>query len=178
MPFTEVILMTAFSAMGAPAAAPNNASVEALYPEIEKLYMDLHQTPELSDQEEKTAAKLAARLRSLGFEVSTNIGGHGVGGILKKGAGPGVQARPHLDGLPVEEKTGLPYASKVTTKGAAGESVPVMHACGHDVHMSVWIGAATMLAREKDRWHGTLMMVGQPAEELGAGARRMLSDGL
>lgn len=179
MPFAELILVTAFSAIGAPTSAtPASAAVDAIYPEIEKLYLDLHQSPELSDHEEKTAAKLAARLKTLGFEVTTGIGGNGVVGILKNGEGPVVMVRTDLDGLPVEEKTGLPYASKVTTKGEGGAAVPVMHACGHDTHMSVWIGTATILSREKDRWHGTLMMVGQPAEEIGSGARRMLKDGL
>jgi hippurate hydrolase len=168
---------------GAWAAAPAAPSpvlrgLDALYPELDALYRELHQTPELSLQEERTAAKLAERLRQLGFEVTTNVGGHGVVGLLRNGKGPTVMLRTDLDGLPVEEKTGLPYASKATGTNDAGQSVPVMHACGHDVHMTSWIGAATLLARAKERWRGTLMLVGQPAEERGMGARKMLEDGL
>jgi hippurate hydrolase len=161
------------------AAAPTTpAAVDALYPDLDKLYQDLHQSPELSDHEEMTANKLADRLRALGYEVTTHVGGFGVVGLLKNGAGPTVMIRTDLDALPVEEKSGLPYASKVTTKDDSGETVHVMHACGHDVHMTVWVGTAAMLAKQRDKWHGTVMMVGQPAEEKGAGARRMLKDGL
>jgi hippurate hydrolase len=121
---------------------------------------------------------MAERLRRLGFEVATGVGGHGVVGVLRNGAGPTVMLRTDMDALPVEEKTGLPYASKVTARDGAGQVVPVMHACGHDVHMTGWVGAATLLARAKERWRGTLVMVGQPAEEKGLGARRMLEAGL
>ncbi len=152
--------------------------LQGLYPELDALYRQLHQTPELSTQEEKTAAKMAERLRALGFTVTQKVGGHGVVGVLRNGPGPTVMLRTDLDGLPVEEKTGLPYASKATAKDASGQSVPVMHACGHDVHMTVWVGTATLLARAKDQWRGTLVMVGQPAEEQGLGARAMLADGL
>jgi amidohydrolase len=152
--------------------------VDALYPELDALYRQLHQTPELSFQEEKTAAKMAERLRALGYEVTQKVGGHGVVGILRNGKGPTVMLRTDLDGLPVEEKTGLPYASKVMGRDPAGLTVPVMHACGHDMHMTAWVGAATLLAKAKDRWRGTVMMVGQPAEEAGAGARKMIEDGL
>jgi hippurate hydrolase len=154
------------------------SGVDEIYPDLEKLYLDLHQNPELSFHEEKTAAKMAVRLRALGFEVTTGVGKTGVVGILRNGSGPTVMLRTDLDALPVEEKTGLPYASKVTTKDDSGDTVHVMHACGHDVHMTSWIGAATLLSRAKDRWRGTLVMVGQPAEEKGGGARRMLEDGL
>jgi len=166
------------------AAEPTNPApqalkgLDALYPELDALYLNLHQSPELSTQEEKTAAKMAERLRALGYEVTQQVGGHGVVGILRNGKGPTVMLRTDLDALPVEEKTGLPYASKVLAKDPAGQSVPVMHACGHDVHMTAWVGAATLLARSKDQWRGTVMMVGQPAEEAGAGARAMLKDGL
>jgi hippurate hydrolase len=152
--------------------------LEGLYPELDALYRDLHQTPELSMQEEKTAAKLAAKLRALGFEVTQKVGGHGVVGILRNGPGPTVMVRTDLDALPVEEKTGLPYSSKVTAKDHEGKTVPVMHACGHDMHMSVWTGVATLLAKSKAHWKGTVMMVGQPAEELGQGAATMLKAGL
>ena len=166
------------AASAEPPASPVLTGLDALYPEMEKLYVDLHQSPELSLHEEKTAAKLAARLRALGFEVTTGVGRTGLVGVLKNGKGPTVLVRTDLDGLPVEEKTGLPYASKVTTTDDAGATVSVMHACGHDIHMTSWIGAATLLSRSRDRWRGTLVMVGQPAEEKGGGARLMLADGL
>jgi amidohydrolase len=161
-----------------PAASSVLRPLDGIYSDLDALYVDLHRNPELSKQEQKTAAKMAARLKSLGFDVTTGVGGHGVVGLLRNGSGPTVMLRTDLDGLPVEEKTGLPYASKATALNAAGEKVPVMHACGHDVHMTSWIGAATLLSRAKDRWRGTLMMVGQPAEEGGAGALTMLKDGL
>src|SRR5688572_27294446 len=159
-------------------SSPALSGLDALYPEMQKLYVDLHQSPELSLHEEKTAAKLAGRLRALGFEVTTGVGKTGLVGVLRNGKGPTVMLRTDLDALPVEEKTGLPYASQVTAKDDSGQSVSVMHACGHDVHMTSWLGAATLLARAKDRWRGTLVMVGQPAEEKGGGARLMLKDGL
>ena len=162
-------------------ASPGNpalAGLDALYPNLRSLYVDLHQNPELSFHEGNTAARLAERLRALGFEVTTGIGGTGVVGLLRNGKGPTVMIRTDLDALPVEERTGLPYASKATTKDESGATVPVMHACGHDVHMSSWIGTATLLSKAKDRWRGTLMMVGQLAEEMGGGARKMLADGL
>jgi hippurate hydrolase len=161
-----------------PLSDPLFAALDRIYPDLETLYMDLHRTPELSLQEEKTAAKMAGRLRDLGFEVTASIGGHGVVGLLRNGDGPTVMLRTDLDGLPVEEKTGVPYASRATAVDAAGGTVPVMHACGHDVHMTSWIGAATLLAGARGRWRGTLMMVAQPAEEIGQGAAAMLDDGL
>jgi hippurate hydrolase len=152
--------------------------LDALYPQLDALYLDLHKSPELSGKEEKTAAKLADQLRKLGYEVTTGVGGTGVVGVLRNGKGPTVLVRTELDALPIEEKTGLPYASQVTTTNASGQSVPVMHACGHDVHMSPWVGAAALLARDKARWRGTLVMVGQPAEETVMGAQAMIKDGL
>src|SRR5205085_10680166 len=128
--------------------------------------------------ETQTAAKLAARLRNLGYEVTEHVGGTGVVALLKNGAGPTVMFRTELDALPVQEKTGLPYASTVRTKDDAGRDVPVMHACGHDVHMSSLWGTASIMAHSKDTWHGTLMVVAQPAEETITGARRMVDDGL
>ena len=160
------------------AAAP--ASIEgldALYPQLDALYLDLHRNPELSMKEEKTAARMAAELKKLGYEVTTGVGGTGVVGVLRNGKGPTVLLRTELDALPVEEKTGLPYASKATGVNPAGQTVPVMHACGHDVHMAGWTGAAALLARSKDRWRGTVLMVGQPGEETVQGARAMLADG-
>ncbi len=154
------------------------APLDGLLPEMEKTYQDLHKTPELSQREVATARKMADRLRALGFDVTTGVGGNGVVGLLKNGPGPIVMLRTDLDGLPVEEKTGLSYASRATAKNDAGETVHVMHACGHDIHMTCWVGTATLLARAKDRWQGTVMMVAQPAEENGTGARSMLADGL
>jgi hippurate hydrolase len=154
------------------------SDVDAIYPEMQTLYRELHQSPELSNQETKTAAKLAARLRELGFEVTSGVGGTGFVGVLKNGTGPVVALRTELDGLPVTEATGLPYASKVRTKDASGAEIGVMHACGHDVHMSAWMGAATILARDLKNWRGTLVLVGQPAEEIGVGAKAMIADGV
>src|SRR3954463_467657 len=139
--------------------------LEALYPQLDKLYLDLHQAPELAMHEEKTAARMAAELKKLGYEVTTGVGGTGVVGVLKNGNGPTVLIRTELDALPVEEKTGLPFASKVTAVNAAGQTVPVMHACGHDAHMAGWTGAAALLAKAKSSWRGTVLMIGQPGEE-------------
>ncbi|MGA3089731.1 MAG: amidohydrolase [Terriglobales bacterium] len=152
--------------------------IDTVYPQVETLYLDLHRNPELSYHEEKTAAKIADHLRKLGYEVTTGIGGNGVVGIFKNGPGPVVMLRAELDALPVPEKTGLPYASHITTHDDGGVEVPVMHACGHDLHMSIGIGTAALLAEHKDRWHGTFIYVGQPAEERIGGATAMLKDGL
>ncbi len=152
--------------------------LDALYPEIESLYLDLHEHPELSLQEEQTAAKVAARLQSLGYEVTTGIGGTGVVGLLRNGSGPAVMLRADMDALPLEEKTGLPYASKVIAKDHNGLVVPVMHACGHDVHTACLVGVADLLAGARESWQGTLMLVFQPAEEIARGAAAMLKDGL
>jgi amidohydrolase len=160
------------------AQAPSSKEVEAVYPDAHALYLDLHQNPELSSHETQTAAKLAARLRALGYEVTEHVGGTGIVAILKNGAGPTVMLRTELDALPVEEKTGLAYSSKVHTKDDAGHDVPVMHACGHDLHMASIVGAATVMAHSKATWHGTLMLIGQPAEETISGAKGMLDDGL
>ena len=158
---------------------PASSEVDAIYPDIEALYIDLHRNPELAFQEVETAAKLAARVKALGYEVTTGVGRTGIVAVMKNGTGPTVMLRTELDALPVEEKTGLPFASKVVIKNSSGQSTPVMHACGHDIHMSAWAGAARLMAEHKDRWHGTLLLVGQPAEEGGAGgALAMLKDGL
>ena len=157
---------------------PSLAEVDAIYPDIKALYVDLHKNPELGFQETQTAAKLAARVKALGFDVATGVGGTGIVAVMKNGAGPTVMLRTELDALPVEEKTGLPFASTVVAKNASGQSTPVMHACGHDLHMSAWAGTARLMAEHRDRWHGTLVMVGQPAEEGGLGATAMLKDGL
>ena len=166
------------AAGGSPPADPALSPLDSIYPELEKIYIDLHQTPELSRHEEKTAAKLAALLRPLGFEVTEKVGGTGVVGVMKNGKGPTVLIREDMDALPVEERTGLPYASHVTTTDDSGATVHVMHACGLDVHMTSLVGAATLLSRAKSRWRGTLVVIGQPAEERGGGAMGMLKDGL
>ncbi len=142
------------------------------------LYKHLHTNPELSFQEVETSKRISKELQDVGFEVTENVGGHGFVGIMKNGDGPTVMLRTDLDALPVKEQTGLPYASKVTATEQDGREVNVMHACGHDIHMTAFVGAARELAKQRDKWHGTLMMIGQPAEERGAGARLMLEDGL
>lgn len=152
--------------------------VDSVYSDAHALYLDLHQNPELSSHETQTAAKLAQRLRALGFDVTEHVGGTGIVAVLKNGTGKTVMLRTELDALPVEEKTGLAYASKIRAKDDAGRDVPVMHACGHDLHMASLLGAAAILARSKDTWHGTLMLIGQPAEETISGAKAMLDDGL
>jgi len=157
---------------------PLDKQVNAVFPDAQALYFDLHQHPELSSHETRTAAELATRLRALGYEVTEHVGGNGVVGILKNGSGPTVMLRTELDALPVEEKTGLTYASKARTKDDGGRDVPVMHACGHDLHMASWWGTAAIMAHNKDSWHGTLMLIGQPAEETITGAGKMVKDGL
>jgi len=158
--------------------APFTEQLAANYPGIETLYQDLHRNPELGFDEHQTAAKLAERAKALGFTVTTGVGGTGVVAILKNGPGPVVMLRTELDALPVQEKTSLAFASKVTTKNVAGETVPVMHACGHDLHMSAWYGTAKLMADNRKAWSGTLMLVGQPSEEPVNGAAAMLKDGL
>lgn len=164
------------------AAAAQNSSltdqVNSVFPDARALYLDLHQHPEVSSHETRTAELLAGRLRALGYEVTEHVGGTGVVGVLKNGPGPTVMLRTELDALPVEEKTGLPYASKVRIKDDSGREVGVMHACGHDVHMASWMGAATIMAHDKSSWHGTLVLIGQPAEETITGAKKMIEDGL
>jgi hippurate hydrolase len=159
-------------------AASPLPGLDAIYPQLEALYVDLHKNPELSTREQRTSTRLADELKKLGYEVTTGVGGTGVVGVLRNGKGPTVLLRTEMDALPMEEKTGLPYASAATGVNAAGQTVPVMHACGHDVHMSAWTGAAALLARTKDRWRGTVLMIGQPAEETVQGARAMIGDGL
>ncbi|WOJ94631.1 amidohydrolase [Congregibacter variabilis] len=141
-------------------------------------YTHLHENPELSFQEEQTAAILAKTLKDAGFTVTTGVGGHGVVAIVQNGEGPTLMVRADMDGLPVEEDTGLSYASTVKAKELNGQDVSVMHACGHDVHMTVVMSAALELLERRDEWQGTLMVIMQPAEERGAGARDMLADGL
>jgi hippurate hydrolase len=152
--------------------------IEKNYSHLETLYKQLHTHPELSLQEEKTAARLAREMEEIGFEVTTKVGGHGLVCFLKNGDGPTVLVRTDMDALPVLEQTGLEYASRVRARDKLGNDVPVMHACGHDMHMTCWIGTARTLAAMKNSWKGTLMFIAQPAEESGAGARSMLEDGL
>lgn len=144
----------------------------------EDFYRHLHQHPELSHSEQQTAATVADRLRRFGFDVHEGIGGTGVVGVLSNGAGPTVLLRADMDALPVREQTGLPYASTVTARDADGNEVPVMHACGHDLHVTCLLGASALLADARQDWHGTVVALFQPAEELGDGARKMVDDRL
>lgn len=167
-------ILTAFAC----AQAPSSKEVETVYPDAHAFYLDLHQNPELSSHETQTAAKLAGRLRSAGYDVTEHVGGAGIVAILKNGPGPVIMLRTELDALPVEEKTGLDYASKVHTKDDAGRDVLVMHACGHDLHMAAFLATAEIMAHSKNTWHGTLMLIGQPAEETISGANGMIREGL
>ena len=176
------LLLAVLAASGAAHSAPLPPAftdqLNASYPALESFYQDLHRTPELAFNEHQTAAKLAARAKALGFDVTTGVGGTGVVAILRNGPGPTVMLRTETDALPVLEKTGLAFSSAVTTKNAAGDTIPVMHACGHDLHMAAWFGTAKLMAENRKAWSGTLMLVGQPAEETVAGAAAMLKDGL
>ncbi len=151
--------------------------LSTLLPDLESVYKDIHSHPELSMQENRTAGIAAERLRAAGYEVTTSVGSTGVVGVLRNGDGPIVMLRADMDALPVREATGLPYASNATAD-QDGKSVPVMHACGHDMHVTWLIGAATLLASNRNAWRGTLMPVFQPAEETGTGAQAMINDGL
>lgn len=169
---------------GAFQALKRNApdSVEAFvtedYPHLETLYRHLHRNPELSFQEKNTAAFLHEQLQEAGLEVTAGVGGHGLAGILKNGDGPVVLIRTDMDALPIREQTGLPFASQCTSLNEEGRSVPVSHACGHDMHMTVFVGTARYLASIRNQWRGTLLMIAQPAEEKGQGAGAMIEDGL
>lgn len=174
-------LLASIHTAGAADLAGNKAAIErsldAQYAHIDALYKYIHAHPELSFQETRTAAKLAGELKSLGFEVTEGVGKTGIVGLYRNGPGPTVMVRTELDALPLPEKTGLPYASTVTQK-LRGVDTPVMHACGHDIHMAVWVAVAKVMLELKDQWSGTLMFVGQPAEEAGGGAKAMVADGL
>jgi hippurate hydrolase len=161
---------------GAVASVEKRAAAE--YPSLEALYKHLHAHPELSLEEEQTAARLARELKDAGFEVTPKVGGHGVVAVLRNGKGPTVLVRADMDALPITEKTDLPYASRVRARDRDGNDVGVMHACGHDISMTCLAGTARTLASMRDRWSGTLIFIGQPAEEVGAGARLMLEAGL
>ena len=162
----------------APARELVQSRVAQEYPSLFELYKHLHAHPELSFQETQSAARVADELRQAGCEVTTGIGKGGVVAVLRNGDGPTVLLRADMDALPVKEQTGLPYASTVTAKDAQGNEVPVMHACGHDIHMTWLVGAARVLAQVKQLWHGTVVFIGQPAEEAVGGALGMLADGL
>jgi hippurate hydrolase len=151
--------------------------VNGMYPQLLTVYEDIHAHPELGFQETRTAARLAAEMKAIGFQVTEKVGKTGVVAIYRNGAGPTVLVRTELDALPMEEKTGLPYASKVKAV-SNGRETYVAHSCGHDIHMASWLGTARTLVALKDQWHGTLMFVAQPAEELVDGAKAMLADGL
>jgi amidohydrolase len=167
--------------MGEKTAIPANvvlAHLDKLLPELETVYKDIHAHPELSMQEQRTAGIAADRLRAAGFEVTAGIGNTGVVGLLRNGDGPTVMMRADMDALPVLEATGLPYASQVKATDRAGKTVPVMHACGHDMHVAWLVGVSTLLAKARDAWKGTVLAVFQPAEETAEGAQAMIDDGL
>ena len=159
-------------------AATIHEGVEADMPQLMTLYRDLHSNPELSMQESRSPAKLAAEARKLGFQVTEHVGKTGVVAVMKNGPGPVLLIRADMDALPVKEQTGLPFASTATGKLPDGTVTPVMHACGHDTHMATWIGTARRMAALKEQWSGTLVMILQPGEEVGMGAKAMLDDGL
>ncbi|MFI5033396.1 MAG: amidohydrolase [Reyranellales bacterium] len=180
--WSVVLLMAALPGVAAAAdvagtRAAIDRSLDAQYPHLKAIYEDIHIHPELGFQEQRTAAKLAGEMKALGFEVTEGVGKTGIVALYRNGPGPTIMIRTELDALPLEEKTGLPYAShaKQTLRGV---ETPVMHACGHDVHMAAWVAVAKIMLDLKDQWAGTLMFVGQPAEEGGGGARRMVADGL
>src|SRR5919202_1760435 len=154
------------------------AGLDGIMGELEELYRDVHAHPELSMQEHRTADRAAERLDGAGYAVTTGVGGTGVVGLLRNGDGPTVMLRADMDALPVREATGLPYASTATATDPSGVEVPVMHACGHDMHVTWLAGATALLAGAREAWHGTVLAVFQPAEETAQGAQAMIDDGL
>ena len=179
MMMRNTALLTLSLLLAAPAGAQGiDTQIKAELPSLMVIYDDLHANPELSFMEERSAGVMAREARAAGFEVTEKVGGLGVVAVLRNGPGPVVLIRADMDGLPVTEQTGLPGASKVRVVTTEGVETGVMHACGHDTHMTAWIGTARMLAANKANWSGTLVMIGQPAEERGAGAVAMLKDGL
>ena len=175
--FVPLMLAVAVSA-SAQSTQNLKTQIDGVYPAAEELYIQLHKTPELSLKETATAARIAAELKQIGYEVTTGVGGTGVVAIMRNGAGPTVMLRTELDALPLIENTGLPFASTVKTTDGAGIEVGVMHACGHDLHMAALVSTARIMASSKKNWKGTLMLIGQPAEEISAGAQAMVRDGL
>lgn len=182
---TKRVALTAFSALAVACMASTAHAADALTaaaaadtPYLTALYTHLHSNPELSFQETATAARMATEAKAAGFTVTSGVGQKGVVAVMVNGPGPVLLIRTDMDALPVKEETGLPYASTATGKASDGSMTPVMHACGHDIHMSVWVGVAREMAKSKGQWSGTLVMVAQPAEEVIGGAEAMLKDGL
>jgi hippurate hydrolase len=183
---SSITLLSIFIPALAVAQQTPQSLAQAELPSLLEIYKDVHAHPELSGHEEQTAALVAKELRAAGCQVTEHFGkyensklkGYGVVGVMKNGEGPTVLVRTDMDALPVEEETGLPYASKIVAKNDEGKDVHVMHACGHDAHIAAFIGTAQTLSKLKDQWHGTILFVAQPAEELGNGARALLRDGL
>lgn len=173
-----VLLLSVMAFAPAMAADRLNTEVTRRLPALLELYKDLHQNPELGFQEQRTAARLAGEMRQLGFTVTEGVGKTGIVASFDNGRGPTIMVRTELDALPLEEKTGLPYSSKSKQSQPGGEATPVMHACGHDIHMAAWLGTAQVLIAMKDQWRGKLLFIGQPAEESLGGAKAMLADGL
>jgi hippurate hydrolase len=172
------LLAGSASAMDVPAEkAAVDRALDGVYPQLDALYKDIHAHPELGFHETRTAALLANEMRALGFEVTEHVGQTGIVAVYRNGPGPTVLVRTELDALPMEEKTGLPYASRVQADWN-GRTTFVDHSCGHDIHMAAWVGTARTLVALKGQWRGTLVFIGQPAEEIGSGARAMLADGL
>src|SRR6059036_2455914 len=184
--FLSILLLSALSAVSLFAQQTPQSIADAELPSLLAIYKDVHAHPELSAHEERSSAIVAKELKAAGCEVTEHVGKYdkpgvtcfGVVGVMKNGAGPTVLVRSDLDALPVHEETGLPYASNVVTKNDEGKDVHVMHACGHDAHISMFIGVVRALAKLKDQWHGTILFVAQPAEETGNGARALLKAGL
>ena len=180
-PILTILLALSLRTIAAAAPALHEAVLAKValdYPSLEAYYKNLHQHPELSLMEERTSTDLAAQLRTAGYDVSEKFGGFGVVAVLRNGPGPVLLIRADMDALPVPEETGLSYASQIKTKDLAGREVPVMHACGHDIHVTCLIGTARVLSSLRDSWSGTLVLIGQPAEERIVGARAMLTAGL
>lgn len=155
-----------------------NKEVDLQLKQKKELYIDLHQTPELSLMESNTSKKMATQLKAMGFEVTTNFGGYGVVGVFKNGEGKTIMLRTDMDALPIKENTDLDFASKIITKDHNGNDAPAMHACGHDMHMTVWLGTLETLVNLKDQWSGTILAIAQPAEEVSAGSIAMIKEGL
>lgn len=174
---TLSLLLTAFFLVSSDTPIKLQQWIADDLPYLVEFYKERHMHPEISLKEEKTSQALAAELRKVGFEVTENFGGYGIVGILKNGEGPTLLYRTDMDALPMYEKTKLPYTSQLTTT-LNGNEVGTMHSCGHDIHMTTWLGTARAMAQHKDQWKGTLMLIGQPAEEIGAGAKLMLDAGL
>src|SRR4051812_462099 len=178
MTLKPLIATAALLASAAAPAATLSDSIRADMPQLMTLYRDIHANPELSMQEVRTPALLAPKMRALGFEVTEHVGKTGLVAVMKNGPGPVLLIRADMDALPVEEQTGLPFASKVRAKTLDGVGTGVMHACGHDTHITTWLATGRRLAAMKDQWSGTLVMILQPGEEMVLGAKAMLDDGL